>query len=368
MYNTGNSSKNVTTTSIVDGTVSNADIDASAAIAQSKLATLAITDSEVADNALSGNKIDGGTISTFQSTGIDDSASTANNITITDSLTTLSGGLKCDAASGATATFKSANSKPYIVFEDSSGTAEFYIGDSESVGSGTGFYDFYTPSSLGYRFYTNTVERMRILADGGITFSGTISDFASTGIDDNATATTITINSDENVIVNNPAPSVDDKLLEIQNNGSSKFNFYEDGKLHLTDSEPELYIKKFYNLTTFSKASPDASDQVTITVELSDTTSKYGTVLVEVFLCGDTGSSSAKAYYQGTFPVAVRAGSSTSDVATVINESANGITLDSTSTSVTTLTIIFDSTYAVTGYVIGHGGMGYLTSATLTGA
>jgi len=140
MYNTGNSSKNVTTTSIVDGTVSNADIDASAAIAtsklsgavtgiashglassattdttnasnigsgtlsnsrlsldisnsdvnasaaiaQSKLATLAITDSEVANDALSGNKIDGGTISDFASTGIDDNA-TETAITIDSS-------------------------------------------------------------------------------------------------------------------------------------------------------------------------------------------------------------------------------------------------------------------------------------------
>jgi len=84
MYNTGNSSKNVTTTSIVDGTISNADVDASAAIAQSKLATLAITDSEVANDALSGDKIDGGTISDFASTGIDDNA-TSTAITINSS-------------------------------------------------------------------------------------------------------------------------------------------------------------------------------------------------------------------------------------------------------------------------------------------
>jgi len=50
----------------------NANVNASAAIVQSKLATLAITDSEIADNAISGNKIDGGTISNFASTGIDD--------------------------------------------------------------------------------------------------------------------------------------------------------------------------------------------------------------------------------------------------------------------------------------------------------
>jgi len=81
MYNNGNTSKNVTGASVVDGTIANADIDGSAAIAQSKLATLVITDSEVADNELSGNKIDGGTISNFASTGIDDNA-TETAITI----------------------------------------------------------------------------------------------------------------------------------------------------------------------------------------------------------------------------------------------------------------------------------------------
>ena len=52
----------------------NADVNASAAIAQSKLATLVITDSNIAINALSGNKIHGGIISNFASTGIDDNA------------------------------------------------------------------------------------------------------------------------------------------------------------------------------------------------------------------------------------------------------------------------------------------------------
>jgi hypothetical protein len=97
MYNNGNSSKNVTGASIVDGTVTNADIDASAAIAQSKLATLVITDAEVADNALSGDKIDAGIISNFQSTGIDDRLATSNaitidaseNVTLTEGLTLL---------------------------------------------------------------------------------------------------------------------------------------------------------------------------------------------------------------------------------------------------------------------------------------
>lgn len=99
MYNNGNTSKNVTGASVVDGTIANADIDASAAIAQSKLATLAITDSEVADNALSGDKIDGGTISNFTSTGIDDNAS-AEKVDITDSVIDVLTGANLRAVDG----------------------------------------------------------------------------------------------------------------------------------------------------------------------------------------------------------------------------------------------------------------------------
>jgi|APSaa5957512535_1039671.scaffolds.fasta_scaffold26313_3 hypothetical protein len=64
MYNNGNSSKNVTGASVVDGTLENADF---------------------ADNTISGDKIDAGIISNFQSTGIDDRSSTGKNITLTDS-------------------------------------------------------------------------------------------------------------------------------------------------------------------------------------------------------------------------------------------------------------------------------------------
>jgi|APSaa5957512535_1039671.scaffolds.fasta_scaffold11883_3 hypothetical protein len=61
MYNNGNSSKNVTGTSVVDGTLENADYP---------------------DNGLSGDKIDGGIISNFQSTGIDDRLSSEKAVTI----------------------------------------------------------------------------------------------------------------------------------------------------------------------------------------------------------------------------------------------------------------------------------------------
>ena len=63
MYNNGNSSKNVTGASVVDGTLESADFP---------------------DDTISGDKIDGGTISDFASTGIDDNA-TSTAITIDSS-------------------------------------------------------------------------------------------------------------------------------------------------------------------------------------------------------------------------------------------------------------------------------------------
>ena len=70
MYNNGNSSKNVTGASVVDGSLDSADFP---------------------DNGLSGNKIDGGTISNFTSTCIDDNAtSTAITIDASESVSLVS--------------------------------------------------------------------------------------------------------------------------------------------------------------------------------------------------------------------------------------------------------------------------------------
>ena len=50
---------------------------------------------------VSGNRIDGGTITTFQSTGIDDTASTTTNLTITDTTQTQTGVITNSASSGS---------------------------------------------------------------------------------------------------------------------------------------------------------------------------------------------------------------------------------------------------------------------------
>jgi hypothetical protein len=80
MYNNGNSSKNVTGASVVDGTLENADY---------------------ADNGLSGDKIDGGIISNFQSTGIDDRLPTGKVLTLSDTNTKLSGSISFNGDTAA---------------------------------------------------------------------------------------------------------------------------------------------------------------------------------------------------------------------------------------------------------------------------
>jgi len=57
---------------------------------------------------------------------------------------------------------------PYILFTES-GAAQFFIGESSIVGGGAGYYDFYAVTGLGQRFFTNSVERMRIDSSGNLT-------------------------------------------------------------------------------------------------------------------------------------------------------------------------------------------------------
>jgi len=95
MYNNGNSSKNVTGSSVVDGTMESADFPDNGLSADKidggTLSNVNVDDTtaaniiaQVDDNEISGDKIDAGVISNFQSTGIDDRLPTGKVLTLKD--------------------------------------------------------------------------------------------------------------------------------------------------------------------------------------------------------------------------------------------------------------------------------------------
>ena len=158
-YNKGNSSKNVTGASVVDGTLENADF---------------------ADNGLSGDKIDGGTISNFTSTGIDDNA-TSTAITIDASekvgIGTISPTGRLNIApigniGGSGGTMSNAGLRIGTTTASS-----MYLDTNEVHGSETlNFFSNGTDNSVAdyIRFSTGGsagAERMRV-TDNGLTFNG----------------------------------------------------------------------------------------------------------------------------------------------------------------------------------------------------
>ena len=80
-------------------------------------------------------------------------ATTATGIDVTGTATM--GGLTVDTAA------------PFMSFKES-GATKFFIGASSVVGGGAGYYDFYAVTGLGQRFFTNSVERMRIDSSGNV--------------------------------------------------------------------------------------------------------------------------------------------------------------------------------------------------------
>ena len=106
MYNNGNSSKNVTGASVVDGTLENADF---------------------ADNTISGDKIDAGIISNFQSTGIDDRLPTGKVLTLSTTGIDVTGTVTCDttmsvAGAGTEIQIDDTDNTPLIRFRESGTT------------------------------------------------------------------------------------------------------------------------------------------------------------------------------------------------------------------------------------------------------
>jgi hypothetical protein len=60
---------------------------------------------------------------------------------------------------------------PILIFKESA-AAKLFIGESSAVGGGAGYYDFYAVTGLGQRFFTNSVERLRINSVGVLQSNG----------------------------------------------------------------------------------------------------------------------------------------------------------------------------------------------------
>ena len=163
MYNSGNSSKNVTGSAIVDGTVEAADL----ATAVNNDIADGVAGKATADLALpkAGGTMTG-TIAGFTSTGIDDNAtSTAITIDASENVgigtATPAYTLHIDSGSGTTTQLiKSANT---------TGEGRLFFGDPDAVRVGAVQYNH---SGNYMTLWSNGTERVRILSTGGITFNG----------------------------------------------------------------------------------------------------------------------------------------------------------------------------------------------------
>jgi hypothetical protein len=122
MYNNGNSSKNVTGSSVVDGSLDSADFP---------------------DNGLSGDKIDGGIISNFQSTGVDDRLTTGKVLTLSDATIDV-------AVEGLTLASNEIGGVQITIADDAVGTVTppRYGGFMFITTNGTSVYPFYALSGL----------------------------------------------------------------------------------------------------------------------------------------------------------------------------------------------------------------------------
>jgi hypothetical protein len=141
MYNNGNSSKNVTGASVVDGTLENADY---------------------ADNGLSGDKIDGGIISNFQSTGIDDRLATGKSIYTNGENV----GIGISTPARELEIQGPGNVYLRVTAIDPSRDSAIEL---HSVNEDWTMRNAYSSGDLSF---SNTSEKVRILSSGGITFNG----------------------------------------------------------------------------------------------------------------------------------------------------------------------------------------------------
>ena len=181
-----------------DNTVGNAQLKSSLDLSGKTLTFSA--------DQVSGDAINGGTISSFASTGIDDNASAT--------VMTVAGG-----SSGNNSIIQSVNSNYNAGFYGSSADFGFEISDG-----GVGGKTVRIKNNSTEIFAHNQVQNIIDMSNAS---SVTVAGFTSTGIDDNATSTAITIDSSENVGIGTGA-SVS-APLHVGRAASGTYSVFDDG-------------------------------------------------------------------------------------------------------------------------------------------
>jgi hypothetical protein len=181
-----------------DNTVGNAQLKSSLDLSGKTLTFSA--------DQVSGDAIDGGTISNFASTGIGDNASAT--------VMTVAGG-----SSGSNSIIQSVNSNYGCGFYGSSANFGFEITDG-----GVGGKTIRIKNNSTDIFFHNQVHNIIDMSNAS---SVTVAGFTSTGIDDNANATAITIDSSENVGIGTGASI--SAPLHIGRAASGTYSIFDDG-------------------------------------------------------------------------------------------------------------------------------------------
>jgi len=185
MYNSGNSSKNVRGSNIIDGTVETVDI---------------------ADDAVTVAKLDNA-INTDIATGV------SGSTTAGDALPKAGGTMTGDVSLGDNVKAKFGASDDLQIYHDGSfsfikdvGTGSLYIDANDLYLRDVAANKYLTGvAAAEVKLYHNNLPKLATTATGiDVTGSVTCDGFTSTGIDDNGAATAVTINADNSVSLTTP--------------------------------------------------------------------------------------------------------------------------------------------------------------------
>ena len=223
----------ITSAKIADGTIATADL-ADDAITAAKLATNAVVTAsivagsvdttELAADAVTGAKVEDDAIDSEHI--VDGSIDTAH---ISDNAVTI--GKMADLARGK------------IIYGDSSGNpAVLAVGSANKILTSDGTDIAWTSNVTGN--VSGTAATVTTAAQPAITSVGTLTSFRSTGIDDNADALAITIDSSERVGIGTTAPN---RTLTVY--GSSN------GEMNLKNSSADFLIQQAGHNTSIGNSS-----------------------------------------------------------------------------------------------------------------